>query len=262
MFFRCLASIALIAAASAAGAAEATPFRVCVEPDNLPFSDAQGNGFENKIAQVIAADLGRPLLLVPIAQRGPGFLRQTLGAGRCDALLAMPEGADDVLVTEPYYASGWVFVSRADRGLEIHSFDDPRLRNLRIGVPVVGDGSDTPPLMALGARGLIDGLKRYSLSGEPGEPYAARMVRDLMAGRIDLALIWGPAAGYFVAREGGKLALRLGPAAEHGITFQRAIGIAVAERNTGLRDTLNAALRHRRGEIGRILAAYHVPVGP
>jgi len=250
-----------LAALSANCFAETQPFRACVEPDNLPFSDSRGDGFENKIAQVVAKDLGRPLVLVPIAQRGPGFFRQTLGAGRCDALLAMPEGADDVLVTTPYYESGWVFVSRANRHLDIADFDDPTLSGLKIGIPVVGDGADTPPVMALGERGLIATLHRYSISGDPGEPPAGRMVADLMAGRIDLAVMWGPAAGYFVAREGPALTIRMTPRSDSGVAFRTAIGMAVAERNTHLRDILNTALKHRRAEIEAILASYHVPVG-
>jgi len=249
----------MLAATSCVCLADAAPFRVCVEPDNLPFSDAQGNGFENKIAKIVADDLGRPLALVPIAQRGPGFFRQTLGIGRCDALLAMPSGADDVLVTAPYYASGWVFVSRADRHLDITGFDDPRLSGLKIGIPVVGDGPDTPPVMALGERGLIAGLHRYPISGDPGEPPAARMVQDLTAGRIDLAVMWGPAAGYFVAREGSALKVTMTPPVDSGIAFHTTIGMAVAERNTALRDALNTALQHRRGEIDAVLAAYHAP---
>jgi mxaJ protein len=260
MFSRCLISAAILTAISVTCLADARPFRVCVEPDNLPFSDAEGNGFENKIAAVVAEDLGRPLVLVPIAQRGPGFFRQTLGAGRCDALLAMPEGMDDLLVTAPYYESGWVFVSRADRHLEIAGFDDPKLNALKIGIPVVGDGSDTPPVMALGERGLTAGLHRYPISGDPGEPPADRMIRDLMAGRIDLAVMWGPAAGYFVAREGKALAVTMTPRVDRGIAFRTAIGMAVTERNTVLRDALESALQHRHREIDAILAAYHVPV--
>jgi len=245
---------------SVACRADAAPFRVCVEPDNLPFSDARGNGFENKIAALVAQDLGRPLVLVPIAQRGPGFFRQTLGAGRCDALFAMPEGADDVLVTAPYYESGWVFVTRAERHLDIADFDDPKLSALKIGIPVVGEGADTPPVMALGGRGVISKLHRYSISGDPGEPPAGRMVRDLMIGRIDLAVIWGPAAGYFVAQEGKALTVTMTPRADGGIAFRAAIGIAVAERNAALRDALDGALKRGRAQIKAILAAYHVPV--
>jgi len=262
MSLRWLVSAAMLAVCYA-GASAATPeFRVCVEPDNLPFSDARGDGFENQIAKVIADDLGRNLVLVPIAQHGPGFFRQTLGKGRCDALLAMPKGADGVLVTAPYYESGWVFVTRSGRKLDIESFDDPRLADLTIGVPVVGNGPDTPPLIALGKRGMISGLKRYPISGPPGEPVGKRLVDDVAAGRIDLAVVWGPAAGSFVARDHQAVTLRMTPAVDGDVPFRAAIGMAVAKRNTALRDVLNAALARRRDEITAILAAYHVPVEP
>jgi mxaJ protein len=262
MYFRCLISAAILAVTNAAASGDTPEFRVCVEPDNLPFSDARGDGFENQIAKVIAEDLGRALVLVPIAQHGPGYFRQTLGSGRCDALLAMPKGADGVLVTAPYYESGWMFVTRSDRKLDITGFDDPRLAALKIGVPVVGSGPDTAPLMALGKRGLIAGLKRYPISGVPGAPVGKRLVQDVVDGRIDLAVVWGPAAGYFAGQDSPAVTLRMTPAVDHGVSFRAAIGMAVAKRNTVLRDALNDSLVRSRAEIAAILAAYHVPVEP
>jgi mxaJ protein len=251
---------------SAQAVAEAPAFRVCAEPGNLPFSDLRGGGFENRIAAVIAEDLGASLELVPIAQHGPGFFRATLGSGRCDALVAMPEGMDAVLVTAPYYRSTWVFVTRADRKLDIRDFDDPRLKILSIGVPVVGDGPDTPALAALGARGLIGRLNRYPVGGGLGAPEeedtAGRMIRDVVEGRIDLAVMWGPAAGYYAASYAPDLMLRPTPAEDGGISLQTSIGMAVAKQNGPLRDRLNAALARREAEIARILADYHVPLEP
>jgi mxaJ protein len=266
MFSRCLISAVALLAVSAEAFAEAPAFRVCAEPGNLPFSDLKGAGFENRIAAVIADDLGAALELVPIAQHGPGFFRATLGSGRCDALVAMPEGMDAVLVTTPYYKSSWVFVTRADRKLDIHGFDDARLKDLSIGVRVVGVGPDTPPLAALGARGLIDRLHRYPVGGGLGgadeEDSAERMVRDVAAGRIDLAVMWGPAAGYYAAGQTPGLVLQPTPAEDNGISLRTSIGMAVAKQNGGLRDRLNAALIRRQGEIARILADYHVPIEP
>jgi len=262
MYFRFLTSAVILIACCAAASGGPLEFRVCVEPDNMPFSNARGEGFENRIAKVVAADLGRTLVLVPIAQHGPAFFRQTLGSGRCDALLAMPKGVDNVLVTAPYYKSGWVFVTRSDRKLDIESFDDTRLAALKVGVPVVGSGPDTPPLVALGKRGLIGGLTRYPISGVQGEPVGARLITDVREGRIDLAVVWGPAAGYFVAQDDGAMTLRFTPVADRGVSFRSSIGMAVAKRNTLLRDALNSALARSHNEIAEILAAYHVPVEP
>jgi mxaJ protein len=266
MFSRCLISAFALLSFSAEAVAEAPAFRVCAEPGNLPFSDLRGAGFENRIAAVIAEDLGASLELVPIAQHGPGFFRATLGSGRCDALVAMPEGMDAVLVTAPYYRSTWFFVTRADRNLDIRSFDDARLKRLSIGVPVVGDGPDTPALAALGARGLIDRLRRYPVGGGLGaaeeEDTAAHLIRDVAEGRIDLAVMWGPAAGYYAAAHAPELMLQPTPAEDNGISLRTSIGMAVAKQNRALRDRLNAALIRRQAEIARILADYHVPLQP
>jgi mxaJ protein len=251
----------LIALLSCSGLVQARDFKVCAEPNNLPYSNRDGGGYENRIAQLLAQELQARLVLVPIAQNGPGFIRATLGRGRCDALLAMPVGNDQAAVTAPYYRSGWVFVTRAQQQLDLRSFDDPRLRDLRIGVPVVGEGSDTPALIALGVRGLVQHLHAYSIGGDTGsgDDASAQMIADVAAGRIDVALAWGPAAGYHAARQREPLRLSPAPDSDRGIPLALAIGVAVQRQNTALRDELDRALQRRRGDIAAILAEYHVP---
>jgi mxaJ protein len=232
---------------------------VCIEPDNFPFSHSTGTGYENRIAAVLAEDLRARLKLVPIVHEGPGYFRATLGSGRCEALVGLPVPNSHVLTTRPYYRSGWMFVSRRTRGLDIRSFDDPRLKNLRIGVPVVGDGSDTPPVIALGRRGLVDRLQLYVVRDDSGDEIASRMIDDVANGRIDLALMWGPAAGYYTARLHADLQLSPTPAHDHGVPFSASIGVAVASGNAALRDALDRAIVHHRSQINEILLLYHVP---
>lgn len=252
----------LIALSLCCGCAQARDFRVCAEPNNLPYSNRDGGGYENRIAQVLAQELQAQLVLVPIAQNGPGFIRATLGRGRCDALLAMPVDNDQAAVTAPYYRSNWVFVTRAAQPLDLRSFDDPRLRDLRIGVPVVGEGSDTPALIALGARGLVERLHAYSIGGDigDGDDATAQMIEDLAQGRIDVAVAWGPAAGYHAARQSVPLRLSPAPERDRGIALALSIGVAVKQGNTALRDELDRALQRRRGDIAAILVQYHVPI--
>jgi mxaJ protein len=234
-------------------------FTVCIEPDNFPFSHRTGTGYENRIAAVLADDLHARLKLVPIVHEGPGYFRATLGSGRCEALVGLPVPNSNVLTTRPYYRAGWMFVSRRTRGLDIRSFDDPRLRKLHIGVPVVGEGSDAPPVIALDRRGLADRLQLYAVSGDSGDEVASHIIDDVASGRIDLALMWGPAAGYYAARQHADLRISPTPAHDHGIPLSASIGVAVASGNAGLRDALDRAIVRRRSEINAILARYRVP---
>jgi mxaJ protein len=173
----------------------------------------------------------------------------------------MPVGASRVATTRPYYRSGWVFVTRAEDGRTIHSFDDPALRDLTIGVPVVGEGSDTPALIALGRRVLVNRLVSYSVGGDLGDGDDApeRMIDDLAARKTDVALMWGPSAGYWAARQSVRLSLLPTPPLDRGdIPLAASIAVAVKPGNR-LREELDTALDGRREEIAAILAAYHVP---
>ena len=143
--------------------AQPAPFRVCADPNNLPFSNAQEQGFENKLAKLVAHDLGQPLEFVWTPQRGE-FLRKTLDAGTCDAIMGLPSKLDEADTTIPYYHSSYVFVSRNDRKLSIHSFDDPSLRSARIGVQVIGhEGAAVPPAQVLMDEGLGENIVWYRL---------------------------------------------------------------------------------------------------
>jgi mxaJ protein len=204
-FLRALAVLALMATPAAA-----RELRVCADPNNLPFSNERGEGFENRIAAVVADQLHAELHTTWWAQRR-GFLRNTLGAGRCDVVAGTLTGLDMLRTTSPYYRSGYVFVTRAADGLDIASLDDPRLHTLRVGVQLIGDdGMNTPPAHALSKRGITGNVRGYTVYGDYAQASpAGRIVAAIAQGEVDVAIVWGPFAGYFAGRQGRELTLRV-----------------------------------------------------
>ncbi|HEX8906143.1 MAG TPA: transporter substrate-binding domain-containing protein, partial [Longimicrobiaceae bacterium] len=168
-------ALALIVAAGAAacshaGATPARELRVCADPNNLPFSNRAGQGFENRIAELVARDMGATVRYTWWPQRR-GFFRETIRSGKCDVVIGVPTTLEMVAATRPYYRSSYVFISRKDRGLHLRSFDDPRLKTLKIGVQIAGDdGTNTPPVHALSRRGVVGNLKGYTLYGDYSRP--------------------------------------------------------------------------------------------
>jgi quinoprotein dehydrogenase-associated probable ABC transporter substrate-binding protein len=236
--------------------------RVCADPNNLPFSNERQEGFENRIAELLARELRMKLEYVWWAQRR-GYVRSTLGEGACDVLLGVPEGFERALTTAPYYRSTYVFLSVRARGYDIRSFDDPRLRDLRVGVQMVGDDyANTPPAHALARRGIARNVVGYTLYGDYRDPNPpARIIEAVARGDVDVAVVWGPLAGYFAKRERVPLALtpvspRVDPP-RLPLTF--AIAMGVRPGNVALRDSLQRVLDRRRLEIRRILDDYGVP---
>jgi mxaJ protein len=246
----------------AAPAQAARELRVCADPNNLPFSNARGEGIENRLADVVARELGARVTYTWWAQRR-GFVRETLQAGRCDVMLGVPTSFERVLATRPYYRSTYVFVSRRDRRLDVTSFDDPRLRRLRIGVQLVGDdGANTPPVHALGARGIVRNVRGYSLYGDYAqENPPARIIDAVVAGDVDLAVVWGPLAGYFAKRSRVPLVITpVSPQIELPFLPQVFdISMGVRRGDTALRARLDSVIERRREVIDRVLAEFGVP---
>ncbi|MGQ0560908.1 MAG: quinoprotein dehydrogenase-associated putative ABC transporter substrate-binding protein [Gemmatimonadota bacterium] len=236
--------------------------RFCADPNNLPFSDRQEGGFENAIARIIADELNARIEYTWWPQRR-GFVRNTLRAGTCDIIAGVPYAYELVLTTRPYYRSSYVFVTRTD-GPVVRSLNEPRLQSLRIGVQVIGDDYiNTPPVHALTRRGVIGNLRPYRVQGDYGRVLSqADVVRAVAAGEVDVAIVWGPLAGYSIARLG--LPLRLAPVQPNidipflPMTFDIAMG--VRRGDTALRDSLDAVLARREREIRALLGKYGVPV--
>ena len=242
-----------------AQSAELEVLRVCADPDNLPFSNRQEEGYENRIAALVAQELGIPLSYTWWPQRR-GFLRGTLNARRCDVVIGIPAGHPMVLTTSTYYSSPYVMVSRIQEDLQIASLDDPLLKRLRIGVY-----RNSPIDFVLGRRGIVDNVVGYSTFYDGRTNYPAKIVEGVAAGSIDVAIVWGPAAGYFVELQSQILRLVpiKVPALEgngEGGTEVFAMAMGVRKTDEQLRAFLEAVLVAKRDEIRHILQHYGVPL--
>jgi mxaJ protein len=268
-----LLPLLLAAAAGAAGAQDARPaqppqqaqapvLRVCADPDNLPYSHRDGSGFENRIAQLVASDFGLPLEYAWLADRR-GFVRKTLGAGLCDVILGVPANFERTLNTRPYYRSSYVLVEPAAHASSPATFADPRLRQWRVGVQLVGDDlATTPPGHALALSGAVQNVVGYPIPGE--QPAAARIVQALARGELDAAFVWGPQAGYYVNHAPVPLRVHYvpPPAELKDQPFVFAIAMGVQRGDRALRDRLDDFIARRQADIARVLADYGVPLLP
>ena len=251
-----------LARAGESAPADADVLRVCADPNNLPFSNEAREGFENRLADLVAREMHAEVRYTWWAQRR-GFFRNTLNAGACDVVMGVPTAIEMAETTRPYYRSTYVFVSRVDRGVRIQSFDDPRLRRLHIGVQMIGDDfANTPPAHALSRRGLIANVTGYSVYGDYAQPNPpARIVDAVAAGDVDVAVVWGPLAGYFATRQRVPLDVRpvVADAEMPALPFAYDISMGVRRGEAALKRRLDEILARRRAAIDRLLADYHVP---
>jgi mxaJ protein len=240
--------------------ANARELRVCADPNNLPFSNERGDGFENKIVELVAGDLDAQLHYTWWAQRR-GFIRNTLGAHLCDLVAGTIAGLPMLRSTAPYYRSSYVFVSRPDHH-EITSFDDPALRTAKIGVHLIGDdGFNVPPAHALASRGIVSNVRGYSIYGDYREKSPpSRLIEAVSSGEIDVAIAWGPLGGYFAALQSPPLRIREIPPSTDGqlpMTYEIAMG--TRREDARLQQELDAVLQRKQAEIVAILSKFHVP---
>jgi mxaJ protein len=262
--FRFAFAVSAIVVVSGCTRAEAAQreLRVCSDPNNMPFSNSRQEGFENRIANLIARDMNAKVKYTWWAQRR-GFIRNTLNASTCDVVMGVPASFDLTLVSEPYYRSSYVFVTRHDRGLQIKSFDDPALRKLRIGVQLVGDdGANTPPVHALDKRGISGNLKGYLVYGDYRDRNpVAPIVHAVANGDVDIAIVWGPLAGFYAKAEPVKLDLvPVSPQVDLPfMPFVFDISLGVRRKDKAFRDELDVILRRERPAISAILDEYGVP---
>lgn len=258
LLFVFASAILVVASPLALLAAPARTLRVCADPDNLPFSNRAGEGFENHIAQLVARNLNANLSY-EWQRMGRGFVREVLGKSRCDLLIGIPVGFPGVLTTAPYYRSGYVFVTRRDAASPT-SLDDQRLRQWKIAVQAL-DEEYSPPATALARRRLQSTLVGFYTVGTGAAP----MLRAVADHQVDVAIIWGPLAGFPVATKFARL-FTLTPVSPEfdpprlPLTFQIAMG--VRKSDAALRDELQQFLNDHASEIQRILADYHVPLLP
>jgi mxaJ protein len=238
------------------------PLRVCADPNNLPFSNSRLEGFENRLAAMAATTLGTRADFVWWPQRR-GFVRMTLNTGECDVIMGVPAAFELARTTRPYYRAGYVFVQRIRRGDPLVSLDDPRLHRLRVGVQMVGDDfANSPPAHALSARGIVRNVVGFSVLGDYSQPNPpARIIEAVAGGRIDVAIAWGPLAGYFA--HASKVPLTLQPVTPAldppSLPFEFDISMAVRRNDESLARSLDAFIVRYRADIEKLLNQFHVP---
>lgn len=235
----------------------AQPLRICADPDDLPFSNGAGQGFDNRIGVMVARELGREPVFVWARSRR-GFLREQFNKNACDVLMGVPQGMKAVANTAPYYRSTYVFVTRRRDGLQIASFADPVLNGRRIGLQILEEDLSPPsiPLIRTGHAGQLVGFDSFGAR-------AGDVVRAVADTRVAVAVVWGPIAGYFAARSAGLTMTPVSPVTDiSGVPFTFAITMGVHKKDLELRGELNEAIAHLQPQIARVLAQFHVPTLP
>lgn len=230
--------------------------RVCADPANMPFSNDKGEGFENKIADLIGNALKIPVTYTWFPQ-ATGFIRNTLGAKKCDIVMGYAEGDELVLNTNHYYSSGYVLIVRQDSDLaSVESLEDPRLKDKSIGV-IAG----TPPATNLAVYGLLGKVRPFQLMVDrrffsPAE----EMIDQIASGELDTGILWGPIGGYYAKQS--KTPLKVIPLVKErqGPRMIYRITMGVRQSDANWKRELNRIISEHQGEIDAILASYGVPI--
>jgi quinoprotein dehydrogenase-associated probable ABC transporter substrate-binding protein len=232
-----------------------TELRVCADPGDLPFSNKAGDGLENKIAQLVGQDLAVPVSYVWFPQV-VGFVRNTLGAHQCDLVMGTVSGDSIMENTNPYYHSGYVIVSRPDAGITARSIADPSMADKRIGLVAA-----TPPTDLLLKHHLMAHVTTYALAVDTRFDSPPRaMIQDIIDGKLDLGLLWGPIAGYFIKHDGLKLNMAFIESEEGSTRLDFRIAMGVRANEPEWRRRINQAIEHHQAEITQILVDYGVPM--
>jgi quinoprotein dehydrogenase-associated probable ABC transporter substrate-binding protein len=231
-------------------------FRACEDPRNMPFSNEKGEGFENKLAEMFAAKLGKKLSFTYFPQ-ATGFVRMTLASFKCDVIIGFPQGDDQAQVTIPYYRTTYALITKRGSGLEdVTTIGDPKLKDKRIGVV-----ARTPPSTIMAMNGLLAKAKSYPLFIDTrADSSAQTMIDDLMRGDIDCGILWGPLAGYYAARTDPPLVMvpLVKEAATVPMMFR--IGMAVRPSDQEWKRTLNKLIEENQAEINKLLISYNIPI--
>lgn len=262
------AALALACAAASAQEAPRKAFKVCQDPNNLPFSNERGEGIENRIAEVFGKALGLPVTYYAFPQR-MNFIRNTLRyklPGQdypCDVVLGVPAGFEQVSATKPYYRSTYALVYASGRGLDgvtsgeqFLALDRERLARLRIGL------YDRSPASAwLAKHGLVDsGVPYPILSPDPDNNPGQMLERDLAGGKLDAAIVWGPIAGFVAQRVKAPKLVVVPLASEPGVKFDYAIAMGVRYGEREWKQQVEQLIDSHQGEIRQILQSYGVPL--
>lgn len=231
-------------------------FRACGDPRNMPFSSDKGEGFENKLAELFAAKLGKKLSYTYFPQ-ATGFVRKTLGEFRCDVIIGFPLGDDQAQATIPYYRTTYALVTKRGSGLEdVATIEDPRLKDKRIGVV-----ARTPPSTNMAMNGLLAHAKSYPLFVDTRADSSAKaMMDDLAHGDIDCGILWGPLAGYFAQRADPPFVVTPLVKEKGGAQMAYRIGMGVRQSDQEWKRTLSRLIKENQAEINKLLISYNVPI--
>jgi len=254
--------VMLLTGVTSLGEAQEWEIRVCAEPDSLPYSNKQEEGFENRIAEIVAQALGAKLRYVWLPQPHTRARDLFIQEGRCDLVMGIPDGHTGFLTSLAYYRTSYVFVYRGSEPYEIDSFDDPDLANLRIGIQLSG-GNMSPTSYALAKRGLIENQLSFTPNFKEADPLAG-IVKAVTERKVDVAVAWGPVAGYFVRKQPTALTLvPVRPQIEAPfVPMVASIAMGVRVGDEALRDELNVALARRWNDVQTVLEAFGVPLEP
>ncbi len=251
------AAVAVLSVA-AAGSLQAEPvLRVCADPDNMPFSNAEGEGFENKLAELIAERLGSKLEYAWVTE-SMGYLPHSVGKGACDLVMGYAQGTGLIEDTNPYYHTSYVLITRADdeslKGVE--TLSDPRLKKKRIGL-----FARTPPASILAMHGLISNAKPFETeAGRSQSAAAVAMIEEIASGELDAGLLWGPVGGYYAQR--ADVPLTVVPLVKETAGPNTILGITLGVRpnEPSFKFEINKALTENQNDINVILRGYNVPL--
>jgi quinoprotein dehydrogenase-associated probable ABC transporter substrate-binding protein len=229
--------------------------RVCADPHNLPFSNEAGEGFENKIAELLAGELGLQVAYTWYPQ-SIGFVRNTLGAHACDVVMGTVTTGELMQSTNPYYRSSYALVQRADAQTRADALTDPKLADLRIGAV-----ARTPPIDILARQGLLKNVTPYALVVDTRYASPGRdMVEDVAAGKIDVGVLWGPIAGYWAKQASVPLEVVALSGEDTGARLDFHIGMGLRRNEPEWKHVLNDFIVKRKAEIQAILLEYGVPL--
>lgn len=237
---------------------DGTEFKVCADPDNMPYSNARGEGFEDKIAEVLAKDVGKKLSFT-YAYNRQGFLRNTINAGRCDVIIGTTSDYDALRTSVPYYRSGHVFVWRKDSNFKITDWNSPDLRK-----GVIGIVDKSPAAVPLNDHDLMGNARPYRLQRDLNLP-TSFLIDDLAKGEIDVAIMWGPIAGYYMKQS--KVPMEMAFVPEYNkvkLTGKEYwnISVGVRKKDKERMKIIDEAMVRNKDKIDQILADYGIPTVP
>lgn len=234
--------------------AQTKSLRVCADPDYLPFSNRAGAGFENKIAQAVAKDLGEKLEYTWASYRGPGgfpeFLSRTLEAKQCDLVMNLPYGSKEERTTQPYYVSSYIFVFKKSKNYDITSFDSPVLKQLKVGFE-----SDTPVEDGLKMRGMILKATAFDVADNHSDESPNVMLDAVETGKIDVMITWQPAVSSFLKKHEDLEVVAVPNARTLGSPEQYSfpMAMAVREDDAALEKAVNDVIAKHQSELTAIL---------